>query len=67
MSLLSQSLQVRNLSSSKDEAALQKGEELLLTVECNNQLPRPLSPFLVPLASRKNEGVLITLLFLIAY
>lgn len=53
MSLVSRSVQVRNPSSSKDEAALQKDEELLMTVECNSQLPRPLFPFLVPLAWRK--------------
>lgn len=68
MSLVSQAVQVKNPSRSKDYAALQKGEELLLTVECNNQLPRSLSPFTVPLGARKkNEGVLITLLYLITY
>lgn len=67
MHLVSQSAQVRNPSSSKDEAALQKDEELLLTVESNSQLARALSPFLGPLASRKNKGVFITLPFLIPY
>lgn len=53
MSLVSQAVQVTNPSRSKDEAALQKGEELLLTVECNNQSPRSLSPFIVPLGARR--------------
>lgn len=55
MSLVSQAVQVRNLSRSQDEAALQKGEELLLTDECNIQIPRSLSPFIVPLGARKKK------------
>lgn len=55
MSLVSQAVQVRNLSRSQDEAALQKGEELLLTDECNIQIPRSLSPFIVPLGARKKN------------
>lgn len=59
MHLVSQSAQVRNPSSSKDEAALQKDEELLLTVESNSQLARALSPFLGPLASEKTKVFLL--------